>query len=108
MRMNQFYIGDDRIIAIRLLKGARERIELGFDTSVCPAISSSVQNPHDYEIAARLRNIIKIRLGHLTYVDSWLIQKAGIPTFMLSQRNMRIYRMRWIDSMIAELENVNV
>ena len=110
--MKNFATKAERTKAVKLLKNARERIEQHRNDWVCTAISNSAYDlslsgggfKFANRIAERLRrNISKSLEGH-AYVDHWLAQKKNIPARDLTKDAVRAYRLRWIDSMIAQLE----
>lgn len=114
--MKNFATKAERNKAISLLKEARERIEQRRANWVCSAISDSAcsqtQLARGYafgqRIAQRLRREIRVRIEDCGLVDTWLQSKRGIPSHLLTDTNVRQYRLLWIDSMIAELESQGV
>ena len=83
-----------------ILKLARPLIESGVERFVCAAAEWPVSELN----CAKLKKEISKRLGKYWVVEGWLYLYAGIPSELLTKENMRIYRLRWIDSMIAEFE----
>ena len=50
------------------------------------------------------RKYIHSLIGDYFSVKEWLEDEAKIPSEQLTEENMKIYRQRWIDHMIKELE----
>ena len=91
----------DKIEALRL---ARPLIEDGREIAVCVALMTvSHANPYLIDACWDVRLRIERAIGR-GYVSNWLYRQAGVPDHLLTEANMREYRLHWIDSMIAELE----
>lgn len=101
----------DRKIAVKLLKGARKLIKETEEIYVCHAINRALDGNVDQRrrISNKLQSWImdsmKETIGYhhgitsAWYVDRWLLSH-GISSSLHSWKNMRKYRMRWIDQMI--------
>lgn len=97
----------DKGIAIEILQQAKCRIKNYQDDWVCYAIVNSSSGGHN--IADRLVNLIDDRLDGHALVSCWLAAQPGVKRADTNcDETMRLYRMRWIDSMIKEVEEVNV
>jgi len=88
---------------IEQLKKARQRIESGRNTFVCNALGTDESN---------LRHYIRDLLVGYNSVGMWLqsdpsihAQINSMPT-ELYRKEIRKYRLRWIDHMISEIEEV--
>lgn len=95
----------DRDVAVRLLR--KVKLEL-YDTSwmqyVCIHLSNVVTNEREDRVSLKLRSTIQNRLGkNYGTVTAWLTGEHHIDPFHLTSRAKLEYRLRWVDSMIAEL-----
>lgn len=103
---------EEQKAGLRLLKKARTKIKNKTQDYVCVALTASRRvageggwvNYLDTDVATKLRQEIRVRMNFRTFVDQWLEHVKGIPYQQLTSKNMREYRLRWIDSMIKELE----
>jgi hypothetical protein len=50
------------------------------------------------------RHYVARLLGQWGTAKTWLSQEAKIPRRKLTPKNMLLYRQRWLDHMVAELE----
>lgn len=88
---------------IKQLKRAKQRIESGRNTFVCYALEAEEHNLKHY-----IRDLL---VGHHT-VGSWLESNPSICAQINSMpfkcycEELRKYRLRWIDHMISEIEEV--
>lgn len=85
---------------VRALRAARERIEHNNNHLVCYALEDSREDKEGL-----VRKEIHRRLGTHDFVNDWLYKEHGIPWALFTDENMRIYRLRWIDSLIEEYSN---
>lgn len=90
---------------IRVLKEARRLIESGQCEFVCSAVeNAAVAQNLPIEVATTITSRVTDSLGgDLNTVQDWL-EERGIPRLKLTPKNMRTYRMRWIDWMIKGYE----
>jgi hypothetical protein len=110
---------EKRKIAVEILTAARRRVERRHEAWVCCAIND-VSNIEEIKsmnrrypksqlrehVGVLLKEEIQRRLGTCTFVTTWLRQQPGVDCDQVdSYENARLYRMRWIDSMIAELSD---
>lgn len=98
--------------AIRLLKSAHNRIRNYKNSVVCCAVEDSEWSPTDVRVSAFIRSEISYRIGGYGYVTSWLRNAHPEVVAALDSPNgdehARFYRMRWIQSMIQEIKELNV
>ena len=85
-----------------LLRLARARISMHYDSFVCDAVRTAADSKGDYKLALDIADDIANRIHPRDTVSSWLHFVAGVPWSQLTGSAMRDYRLRWIDSMIAE------
>jgi hypothetical protein len=107
----------NRALAIKILEGAKERLmEHGVGSwAVCPAISYASWNmgldgtvrhrDRLSDIAWKMRYEIAARLGGNLYVTDWLEDQGVKYHQLLNKKKVQKYRLRWIDSMIQELQD---
>lgn len=109
----------DQAIAIELLRMARRDIRSRCHYAVCGAVATAAYNDvklpnkfsavHSYEaseIAGEIKQEIAKRIGgQFEYVTDWL-KRQGIHN--VNRTQARIYRMRWIGSMINEIKQLKV
>jgi hypothetical protein len=79
----------------------RAKAHMRTNRFVCNAISDCDIPYQDKQNAQRY--IINL-LEHRLTAENWLVEKGMISPQAISKENMRIYRLRWIDHMINELE----
>lgn len=91
--------GKDIAIAVRLLRGARERIAACREDYVCHALMRA-ERYTGTGVGFKLREEISRRLGPHSTVATWLKSRRCKD---VTAQNLREYRLRWIDSMIKEL-----
>ena len=92
--------------AVELLVDARERIAASKEEYLCCALSTArvVRGVAYYDSETYLQQWIEISLRGEATVGNWLLWWKGVPGRALSKRNMRVYRLAWIDHMIKALE----
>lgn len=87
-----------------VFEAAKRVIEAGHVRFICIAISRVLQ-PEGGSLrgeALEKRQLIEIMLeGHDT-LENWLMVKHKISEVLLTGEQMRLYRMRWLDHLIAE------
>lgn len=95
---------EDRDTAIEILENAKYLIEDDNQEFVCWAIEASANTgTWSRVIGKALMDEIRQRLRGVSAVSSWLYRYGGVDHDLITDSNMRAYRMRWIDSMIKEL-----
>jgi hypothetical protein len=83
---------------IAALKRARERIASGSNNYICYALDSVDADP-------RLRRCIRRLLDPADTLWDWLLDHhSDIDEALLTDDNLRAYRLRWIDHMIEKRE----
>lgn len=97
--------------ARRILRGARALIRSGEEKFVCCAVETAeikkvgrdayFSQPAD-SVCEIIHNEIQERIGFRFSVRDWLVDVHGIKDITSEQE--REYRIRWIDSMLAELQ----
>lgn len=86
---------------VKVFKEAKKIIESGKESYICYAIQSirpkTVEN-----LAAKhqAKNIVQTRLDYSSTCEGWLWMHT--PRFDLSYEEMRLYRLAWLDRLIAE------
>lgn len=88
-------------IYVRLLKGARIRIEEGNDTYVCNALYNSGSALGAHNAAERIKAWIHQALNRQATLGNWLYDR-GIPFDDQFPWRMRDHRVAWIDRMIEQ------
>jgi hypothetical protein len=81
--------------AIHALKLARRRIEYQWNSYICAAL------PYN-EFGFAMRDLIHTRLNPHDTISSWLRAQG----FNLTQDELRLYRLQWIDLLIEELPHL--
>lgn len=92
---------EDRLLAINVLKKAKQYIRDDSESYVCHAVERA--DPLGF-FATIIRVEIERRLGDHYVVDNWLIHEAGVSETDMQEEIMRQYRSNWIQSMIKELK----
>lgn len=109
---------EQKQLAISVLTDARKRIYRRDEPWVCCAIAdvSDIEEikygkrryPKSIEreaVGVLLKEEIRRRLGTCTFVTTWLRTQPEVDWNEVDNTdNTRKYRLRWIDSMIAELQ----
>lgn len=96
----------DRLIAIELLERVKAVLaeKRGWLQYVCIHLSSQSHTDKENRLSNKLRKEIHRRLGkNYGTVTAWLEMEAGVTPYLMTDSQTREYRIRWIDSMIAEL-----
>lgn len=81
------------------LKEARALIESGRRRHVCTAIDAALGGNW---LAWKKRRLIMNMLEGYETLEIWLNAKHGIPYDAMTPEQMRLYRMRWLDHLIAK------
>jgi hypothetical protein len=80
---------------------ARKRIKSRQNTYICFALSDT---GHPYAVSAS--RIVQTRMsGHFT-LEGWLLGNGHIPNKHMARKHMREYRLRWLDELITEFEEI--
>lgn len=94
------YTKQQRMEIAAAFRDAKVLIESGIQTYICCALQNVVAN--DGLLA---KNVIRQRLGNDYHtLNSWLRDVAGVSWRLTehSDRQMRLYRLRWLDALIKE------
>ena len=109
-------------IYVQLLKSAKRRIQSG-ETYICLAVkdeSAAIWRCRESEAAMRIVHWINAHIvapegwksnyglafGEYAGVKEWLELQPGVNPDDLTAENMREYRLRWLDYMIEQWEDV--
>lgn len=65
---------------------------------ICNAISAVARYPDHWPAKIEIQR----RLGRYNTVSLWLYNEAKIPHRLLTDKNLQVYRHRWLQSLIAE------
>lgn len=90
-----------------ILRRARQFVASGRMEFVCVAVKMAGTALGMSESAHLLHDLIGERIGmpmgggQSKPIDHWLLMQ-GVPTELRTHRNLMIYRLLWIDSMIRE------
>lgn len=112
-----FKDAEQKALAVEILKDARGRVQRRQESWVCCAIGD-VSDIADIQIFKRrypqsterenigkaLKNEIQRRLDGCVFVTGWLRDQGIDEVLVYDEDNARQYRLRWIDSMIEELQ----
>ena len=85
---------------VRLLKKAKKKIQSGKSSFICFAIGG-VGGECKLDVI-KLKAEIRRRLYPYYFLETWLECDVGIKCEELTNKNMREYRLRWIDALIKE------
>lgn len=117
---------DNKDVAIEVLKDTRKRIVSKEDVFVCVAFYRSQgmyykDRPYELKqrIAVSIARTVNKSLDGQSYISGWLEASKHVPAgyfhcgpgeknykiWQTRMRELREYRLRWIDSMIEEIEN---
>lgn len=90
---------------VQLLEFARARIERQGNRFLCVTIFQISAELKDYRRACfNIRLHIQRSLGEYRTLEQWLIAEAKIPFKQLTPKNMKAYRLRYIDHLIKEFQ----
>mgnify|MGYP000703372474 CR=1 FL=1 len=77
---------------------ARQRIECRYNTFICVALLDSRAPAYK-----KARRIVQKRIHPHVELDHWV--KVQCPEAHLTEKNMRAYRLAWLDELIKEFES---
>lgn len=108
--MKNFATKKERTKAIKLFRMAQDRLRNGHSMYVCVSLSSAAEDTEkgqdfSQRIVSRLHREINRRIAPWGTVTGWLQDPARFNgELVYTDEQARDYRIRWIDSMIQELE----
>lgn len=92
-----------KLTLVNVFRLVREEIANKKEYYICITIHSLVEGGSiTYRDMQAAKNVIQGRMGGYASLDAWLEHKHGIPAIKLTKTRMREYRLRWLDSLIAE------
>ena len=90
---------------VLLLRRARRYLRAGYGKGLCTAL----RRAYEYDCSESQRrayNALSSRVSKsiagYTFAEGWLHNIHGVPAEQLTYKNMREYRLRWVNALIKE------